>query len=111
MTRRETGSQPRSSTTTQGPNDEGTDTLGTSLPPLRESGKQPKPTTLVPKKTMESLLFSMLDNPSFIEELRRLVKKMHRGCEDWSPLDTDDLVKEIIYLMREQYEIETKRRR
>jgi hypothetical protein len=58
---------------------------------------------------MESLLSSMFDNPSFIEELRALVRRSHLGCEDWSPLDTDDLVKDIVHFMREQLTIEARR--
>jgi hypothetical protein len=111
MTRRETSSQPPSSTTTQGRSDEGTDTLGTSQGHQRVSGKQPAPTTPVPRRTMESLLYSMFDNPSFIEELRWLVTKSHFELEYWSPLDTDDFVKDIIHFMREQVEIEARRKR
>jgi hypothetical protein len=111
MTRRESDTQPPSSTTTQGPSVDGTDTLGTSLPHLKVNGKPPKPTTPAPRRTMESLLSSMLDNPSFIEELRMMLRKSHYDLEHWTPLDTDDLVKDIIGFMREQIEIERRRRR
>jgi hypothetical protein len=60
---------------------------------------------------MESLLYSMLDNPSFIEELREMLRREHEGLDGWSPLDTDDLTKGLIHFMREQYEIEHRRRR
>jgi hypothetical protein len=60
---------------------------------------------------MESLLSSMFDNPSFIEELRWLVTKRHDGLIEWSPLDTDDMTKDIIHFMREQCAIEARRRR
>jgi hypothetical protein len=53
----------------------------------------------------------MFDSPSFIEELRRLVRKSHLSCEDWSPIYTDDLVADIVKFMREQLEIEARRRR
>jgi hypothetical protein len=53
----------------------------------------------------------MFDNPSFIEELRWLVTKSHFELEYWSPLDTDDFVKDIIHFMREQVEIEARRKR
>jgi hypothetical protein len=59
---------------------------------------------------MESLLYSMLDNLSFIEEVRELVRKRHDGLIEWSPLDTDDMTKDIISLMREQFAIEARRR-
>jgi hypothetical protein len=57
------------------------------------------------------LLFSMLDNPSFIEELRTMLRKAHLNCEDWSPIDTDDLTTDIIEFMKAQYTIETRRKR
>jgi hypothetical protein len=60
---------------------------------------------------MESSLSSMLDNPSFIEELREMLRKSHYDLQHWNPLDTDDLVKDIIHFMREQLEIERRRRR
>jgi hypothetical protein len=59
---------------------------------------------------MESLLSSMFDNPSFIEELRELTRRSHLHSEDWTPIDTDDLVKDIVRFMREQIEIERRRR-
>jgi hypothetical protein len=111
MTRREIDTQPPSSTTTQGPSDDGIVTSGTSLPHLKVNGKQPKPTTPAPRRTTESLLSSMLDNPSFIEELREMLTRNHYDLVGWSPLDTDDLVRDIIHFMREQLEIERRRRR
>jgi hypothetical protein len=38
-----------------------------------------------------------------------MLRKAHLSCEDWSPLDTDDLTKDIIRFMREQYVIEARR--
>jgi hypothetical protein len=100
-----------SNITTQALGEEETATLATSLPPLKVSGKQPAPTTPAPRRTMESLLCSMLDNPSFIEELRMLMRRNHYDLEGWSPLDTDILTKDIIQFMREQLVIEARRRR
>jgi hypothetical protein len=51
---------------------------------------------------MESLLYSMFDNPSFIEELRWLVTKSHFELEYWSPLDTDDRFKADTYVSTSQ---------
>jgi hypothetical protein len=59
---------------------------------------------------MESLLSSMFDNPSFIEELRTLMRKAHYDLEQWSPLDTDDLMRDIVKFFKEQYAIEARRR-
>jgi hypothetical protein len=59
---------------------------------------------------MESSLYSMFDNPSFIEELRWLVTKSHFELKYWSPIDTDDFVKDIVHFMREQYAIEARRK-
>jgi hypothetical protein len=111
MTRRETSSQPPSSTTTQGRSDDAIVTLDTSQRHQKESGKQPVPTTVAPRRTTESLLSSMFDNPSFIEELREMLRKSHYDLRDWNPLDTDDLVKDIVKFMREQIEVERRRRR
>jgi hypothetical protein len=52
----------------------------------------------------------MFDNPSFIEELREMLRKSHYDLEHWTPLDTDDLVKDIVRFMGEQLEIERRRR-
>jgi hypothetical protein len=52
----------------------------------------------------------MFDNPSFIEELRWLVTKSHFELKYWSPIDTDDFVKDIVHFMREQYAIEARRK-
>jgi hypothetical protein len=111
MTRRETSSQPQSSTTTQGPSVDGIATSGTSQRQQRVNGKQPKPTTPEPGRTTESLLSSMFDNPSFIEELREMLRRSHYDLQNWNPLDTDDLVKDILKFMEEQLEIERRRRR
>jgi hypothetical protein len=53
----------------------------------------------------------MFDNPSFIEGLREMLRKSHYDLKDWNPLDTDDLVNDIIHFMREQLVIEARRRR
>jgi hypothetical protein len=39
-----------------------------------------------------------------------MLRKSHLGCEDWSPIDTDDLTKDVIHFIKEQYEIEHRRR-
>jgi hypothetical protein len=52
----------------------------------------------------------MFDNPSFIEELRTLMRKAHYDLEQWSPLDTDDLMRDIVKFFKEQYAIEARRR-
>lgn len=53
----------------------------------------------------------MLDNPSFIEELRTLVAVSHDECEDWGPIRTDAMTKDIVKFMREQLAIEARRKR
>jgi hypothetical protein len=52
----------------------------------------------------------MFNSPSFIEELRTLVAVGHDECEDWGPIRTDILTKDIIQFIHEQLEIERRRR-
>jgi hypothetical protein len=40
-----------------------------------------------------------------------MLRRSHYDLQNWNPLDTDDLVKDILKFMEEQLEIERRRRR
>jgi hypothetical protein len=52
----------------------------------------------------------MFDNPFFIEELREMLRRSRYDLRNMNPLDTDDLVKDIMRFIEEQLEIERRRR-